>query len=573
MTYLRGKAPAALLIAIPAVLLALALLPVLRMLLLSLGDPGYRAVLADARPAALLVKSVRLAALASALALAWGWIAARAIAGTRGTVSAAIEVSTYLPLFLPSIVLVKGLDYFFLPGGPARALGIEIDLGNEAGAAAVLSLCYYPWAAIVLTAGLRGLDPAWRAVARLHRGRWATFLRVDLPLLAPYAAFAALLVFVFALSDCAVPSALRVNVYPVEVVTQLSFYYDMPRAVACAMPPVVLAAGLSAVFLLAARVHRTVGRPHQAAAQPASAFWPLGAGALVAVSSVLPLWMLVSTAGSAGSFSRALHVAGREALTSLWVSTLATALLLFFGAAMGWALSKTSRGLAAAAMVLLISTLAIPGAVIGLGVVLLDPAAYIPGSAGRASPLLWAILARSLAFPSLVLFAAFSSLEPGPLAAAAISGRSRMRIGATIALPLLAPGFLAAAVLSFTTSLGELPASMLAAPPGLMTLPARIHSLLYFAEDRLVASLCLTLAFFAMAALGAGLLLTPGLAACGKSHSGCARLFRPISSLLGRGVAGLRLAPSRLDLGRNSSRSPAKHFFHRLLAGFRLHAR
>ncbi|MFC1706043.1 hypothetical protein ACFL59_04365 [Planctomycetota bacterium] len=77
-----------------------------------------------------------------------------------------------------------------------------------------------------------------------------------------------------------------------------------------------------------------------------------------------------------------------------------------------------------------------------------------------------------------------------------------------VTLPLALPGLVAAVTTSFVFCLGELPASALLNPPGFMTLPVRIASLLHFGEDRIVAALCLTLCALVVAVFTVGLLLT-----------------------------------------------------------------
>ena len=73
------------------------------------------------------------------------------------------------------------------------------------------------------------------------------------------------------------------------------------------------------------------------------------------------------------------------------------------------------------------------------------------------------------------------AVDPGLEAAAATLGASRLRIFATITLPLVLPGVLAAAVLGFAKALGEFGATItfVAAIPGqTQTIPSAIYGLL-----------------------------------------------------------------------------------------------
>ena len=59
----------------------------------------------DERQGVLFVRSLFVAAVSTALALIWGSLSGFAVARTRGTGGAVLEVSCYLPLLLPNVVL------------------------------------------------------------------------------------------------------------------------------------------------------------------------------------------------------------------------------------------------------------------------------------------------------------------------------------------------------------------------------------------------------------------------------------------------------------------------------------
>ena len=94
-----------------------------------------------------------------------------------------------------------------------------------------------------------------------------------------------------------------------------------------------------------------------------------------------------------------------------------------------------------------------------------------------------ALAAAIMAFPLMVraIRIGIEAVDPGLEAAAATLGASRLRIFATITLPLVLPGVLAAAVLGFAKALGEFGATItfVAAIPGqTQTIPSAIYGLL-----------------------------------------------------------------------------------------------
>ena len=94
-----------------------------------------------------------------------------------------------------------------------------------------------------------------------------------------------------------------------------------------------------------------------------------------------------------------------------------------------------------------------------------------------------ALAAAVMAFPLMVraIRLGFEAVDPGLEEAAATLGASRLRIFATVTLPLILPGVLAAAVLGFAKALGEFGATItfVAAIPGqTQTIPSAIYGLL-----------------------------------------------------------------------------------------------
>jgi iron(III) transport system permease protein len=83
-----------------------------------------------------------------------------------------------------------------------------------------------------------------------------------------------------------------------------------------------------------------------------------------------------------------------------------------------------------------------------------------------------------------------------------------------VTLPLVAPGLVAAACLTFALTLGELGATLLVAAPGRGTLTMRIYTFLHFGASDRVAALCLLMV---LAALLLGLAAMAALAVAARA--------------------------------------------------------
>lgn len=152
---------------------------------------------------------------------------------------------------------------------------------------------------------------------------------------------------------------------------------------------------------------------------------------------------------------------------------------------------------------------AIPGPVVGMGIIALMNRPEVPGLIWcydrTILPPVLGCLARSLPLATLILWASLRSLPDELPEAAELEGADLWQRWWLIALPMRWPAVALAWVVSFLWSLGELDASVLVSPPGMVPLSNHIFGLLHFGAQDQVAGLCLAL-YLAMQ-LAAGLCL------------------------------------------------------------------
>ena len=173
-------------------------------------------------------------------------------------------------------------------------------------------------------------------------------------------------------------------------------------------------------------------------------------------------------------------------------------LLLILGAVFAVAYRLSGRRARIWAETLVLLPLVIPGAAVGLGILSLESRDIPPWSwvYPHASIVAYATACRFVPLAALLLAGALISVRPGVFRSGAISGAGPLRVLWGLVAPLLLPAFLAVAAVSFIFSLGELSAAVLVNPPGVMTLPVRLASLLHFGEESVVAALCVMLTGF-----------------------------------------------------------------------------
>ena len=477
--------------------------------------------LLEERHGQLFLRSLLVAVTATLLALAWGFPTGLAISRLRHPLGAILEWASYLPLLLPPMVTVLGWIYFLGRAGLANRFlqtvlnlsGPPINLYTPLGAGFVLSLIYFPCVSVLCAQGFRSVPEESIRAATLVASPALRLGSIWRPLLAPHVATACLLVFLLSFTDFSVPSALTVNVYPVEIHAQLcSGPAEGPaRAALLALPPLLLAVALCIArhALVRSSPFPSPGMKSRIASRCPRAALVVSLAAIFC-ATVVPLVFLAITAGSPEAYVRALRTAGDQVLTSLQVASWATPLLLLLAVAFAAAFRASGATLRVWAEALVLLPLVIPGAAVGLGILYLESHGVPPWSWVYPHPAVvaYAAACRFLPFPALILAGASISVERSILRAGSICGAGPWRISFRLVLPLILPAFLAAAVLSFVLSLGELSAAVLVTPPGVMTLPVRLASLLHFGEEAVVAALCLMVSGFVVGLLCLFFLLT-----------------------------------------------------------------
>lgn len=493
-------------------ILALCLLPCASITIqaFSRGDSGQAVpwLPAGERELNLLIRSIYIAGLATLFSLLIGIPAGLALARSRGPL---LELLCVTPIILPSITIVMGWIFVFGHNGALKSiLGMDKPLFNlytPVGAAAVLAACYFPCVSLLAAEGFRCVHRSWMNQAALVNER-AALKGIIAPIVAPYAATGAALVFAISLGDYGVPSALMINVYPVEIFTQLGAYNDTRAALMASIPPLIAVAAVIALRQAFFRPKTAIQTSIYSAAgfmegsRAASAVRILGA-ALITLAILPPAAGLLNTSGGAASYKTALVTAGDQLIASMLVALYSAMLMLAVSIVYAVCMRGRPAGFKSAGETALLFSICVPGSLIGLGLLGLRNGGVWPFEWLSRGPLIiaYACCSKYMIIPAVILGAQISSVRPSVMNSAALASESRLRRFSKITLPLIRTGLVSAFIAGFVFSLGELSASLLIYPPGWMTLPVRIESLLHFGEDATVASLCIVLAAVVISSL------------------------------------------------------------------------
>jgi iron(III) transport system permease protein len=476
------------------------------------------AALTEAEASALLLSADMLGPLRRTLTLAVLTSAASAVVGTATAwlvVRADVpgrrlwRLLLPLPLVIPSFLGAAAWIAAFAPGGLVQEFLGVTDPPQVRGLVAsvvVITLLSYPYVYLPVAARLNQLPPSLEEAARLlGRRPVAVFRQVVLPQTRGAILAGTLLVFLYAVAEFGAVQLLRYDTFTRAIFSAYKSF-QTPRALA-------LGLNLALLALLVVVLERAVARaPSAARARAVQGLrvrlgrWRAPATALVAATVglglVAPVGVLVFWAGRGvlrgASRSSALvsdlgalvAPAANTARLSLAAAAVATAAVLPIAYV---SVRRRSRaGTAANAFV--VAGFAIPGLAIALALVFLALRAGPVSGLYQTTSLL--VVGYAVHFGAQALRAAEVAVASVPRRldeAARALGAGRTRRFLTVELPLMGPGLLAGAGLVLLSTMKELPATLLLAPPGMETLATRIWSASSegFLADAAVAGLVL----------------------------------------------------------------------------------
>jgi iron(III) transport system permease protein len=455
-----------------------------------------------------LLLGVAVAGAAAVLGTALAWLVVRTdLPGRR-----VARLLLPLPLVMPSFIAAFALLAAFAPGG--LLAGLLEPLGVERlpafqgfwGALYVLTLFTYPYVYLPVAARLGQLPASLEESARLlGRDPAGVFRTVVAPQAASAVWAGTLLVFLYTISDFGAVQLMRYQTLTSSIYASRVF----DRAGALAQS---LLLGLLAVGVVAAERSVTRGRrPGRLAAGGRTLRVPLGrwktpavalvAGvvglALVAPVGVLAFWAV--RGALAGSTRAGALVADAGDLAVPALNTAAMAVLAALVAVVAvlpvaYLTVRHASPLAGGANAVIVGGFALPGLVVALALAFWTLQAPWP-LAGLYQTQALLVFAYVVHFGSQALRAAQVAVAAVPSRlddAARTLGAGRFRRLRTVELPLATPGLLAGAGLVLLSTMKELPATLLLAPPGFETLATRIWSA---TEDAFLADASLAALF------------------------------------------------------------------------------
>ena len=399
--------------------------------------------------------------------------------------------------------------------------GIELpSIYGFFGIILVFSLKFYPFVFLLASSALSTINPAVEEAAEgLGAGPWRRFFAITLPLVFPAISAGALLTFVLSIADFGTPAIVGGKVRVLATTAYNLFTSEMGGNPGLASATSMVLIVLSMIIVIVQRgatARRNVAGSLVRKPMPKR----LGRGASIAAHAVCYAIVLASSLPSLiviftsfrktsgpvfqpgfglDSYAKIIHEVPHVIANSAVYSLTAVALIVVLGTLIGYVVSRSTSRLAGLLDSMLFIPYIVPGVVLGVAFVITFNVKPVEIT-GTATIIVLMLFVRRLPYAVRSSAAILKQIR-GSIEEAAISlGASPRRAFMAVTLPLMLPGIIAGALMSFITAINELSSSLILYVGRTMTMPVRIYQSVLDGE------------FGTAAALSTILLVTSGIA-------------------------------------------------------------
>ncbi|MDA3951894.1 MAG: iron ABC transporter permease [Spirochaeta sp.] len=375
-------------------------------------------------------------------------------------------------------------------------IGVEIPtIYGPMGIIIVYTLQFYPFVFLLTAGGLQTVDRSMEEAAENLGARpFKKFFRITMPLVIPSITSGALLAFMLSLANFGTPMIIggRYRVLPTMAYNMYTSEVATRPAMASTISIVLVLAASFAIFLQRYAANKRkytsmlLNRPVVLKLKGVkNVFAHLVSYGIVALST-LPMVIVVifafrNTNGPVfaegfglDSFRRVIVEVPQAITNSLLFSISAVIMIVIVGTLLGFVVSRKRNPANNVLDTLLMSPYILPGTVLGIGFITTfnNPPIVLYGT---ATIIILAYFIRRLPYSVRSAVSILQQIDPALEEAGVSLGAPPARAFRKIALPLMLPGILSGAILSWITAINELSASILLYVGGTITMPIRIY--------------------------------------------------------------------------------------------------
>lgn len=399
--------------------------------------------------------------------------------------------------------VTHALEHLYVALHPAAAAAVAAGGGapwigtiyGPRGIILALTLNLYPFVFLLVSAAILAIDASLEeAAANLGANPWRVFRTVTAPLLTPAILGGALLVFLTAIADFGSASIIgeTYQVLPTLIFKQFRSEFPGEQGIGATAAVVLLACTTSVLLLerwylgrrsyLMAGVRRPVERQVTRRARAVATAFTYGVLALsllptvvVVVTSFFPAQGPIMHSGfSLGNYVNVFREVPRAMFNSFFLTAVSTVLCVILGVILGYLLVRR-RGPATGGLdTLLMVPYAIPGTV--LAVAFIRTFGSRPFLlTGTVAILIASYTVRRVPYAVRGVTAVLHNIEPATEEASLSLGASPATTFRRVTLPLMMPGIISGAVMTWVQLIGELSSTILLYYGAWATMSVRIY--------------------------------------------------------------------------------------------------
>ena len=425
-------------------------------------------------------------------------------------------IATLAVLALVSPPFIGAYSWVMLAGNNGwltqnmKALGLTMPtIYGAHGIILVFSLKFFPFVYLMTETALRNINRAYEEAAE-NLGCSATtrFFKITLPLVFPAVSSGAILSFVLSIADFGTPSIIGRDYRTLSTVAYNQYTSEMggPPTMAVSISMLMILIAMLAVLLqrylmgprryAGALTNLSVPKPCRGAlgvavhalcySIVALATMPI---AVVIYTSFLETNGPVFTGGfGLNSYARVIREVPDVIVNTFKFSLLATLLITLAGGLISYVVVRRETAAAGLLDALLMVPYVVPGVVLAIGFLL----CFQYGAfdlIGTSTIIVLMLFVRRLPYGVRATSAVLRQIKPSIEEAAVNLGASPLQAFARVTVPLMLPGVIAGAMMSFITAINELSATLLLYTARTTTMPVRIYSAVLDGEFGIAAAL------------------------------------------------------------------------------------
>jgi iron(III) transport system permease protein len=428
----------------------------------------------------------------------------------RSVISTVAVLALVSPPFIGaySWILVLGNNGWLTKA--LRGFGIVMpSIYGITGILLVFSLKFFPFVYLMSESALRSINRSYEeAAANLGCSPAARFFKITLPLIFPAVSSGAILAFVLSIADFGTPAIIGRNFRTLSTIAYNQYTAELggTPSTAVAISMLMIALSMAAVFLqryfLSKRRYAgsLTNMPEQKALKGLAALLVNGFCYLVVLLAALPMIVVFYTSilatkgpvftGAFGlsSYARVLKELPNVVGNSFQFAFFAVAMITLVSTLVAYIIVRRETWLSGLLDSLLMVPYVVPGIVMAIGFALTFRA-WPVDLVGTAMIIVLIVFIRRLPYGVRATSSILRQIKPSIEEAAINLGASPAKAFLKVTVPVMLPGVIAGAMMSFITAINELSSTLLLYTGATTTMPIKIYLAVLDGEFGLAAAL------------------------------------------------------------------------------------